>query len=294
MRVVDIQLAGNSHAPAPTDESVEHILIRRGGEGFLEFPLRHLPAPGQELLGRVIRLDQMAHDQLGMRGRPPVLPGLRRGSSEPSANGSQPEALEAWRPPDRPTPEYAAVQSILAQAVQALYTGLETLARSHADAAERIVGRYANARNRLRYLLGVGFGVAAAAAAGLVVFSADLLPGVIGSSLGERIVVFGALGTLVSVLTRLRSLDFGEQFNRRLVVASGVSRPLVGVVAAVVAYLVLRTGIVQVTVGSGANTSDGVYLVAAFLSGFAERLGDDLISSGSATRRDRAAADAEI
>lgn len=137
--------------------------------------------------------------------------------------------------------------------------------------------------------MGVSLGVVAAAAAGLVVFSANFLPGVVGSPLGERIVVFGALGALVSVLTRLRSLDFGEQFNRRLVIASGVSRPLVGIVTAVVAYLILHTGVVQVTVGSGAHTADGVYLVAAFLSGFAERLGDDVISSGSVARHDRPA-----
>lgn len=236
---------------ASTNGEPPPIVVRRNDQAYLDIPaLAGLNADEQKLLGRIYRLDYTAHDQLGVRDRRPLESGdtsmtLRRGSV-------------------RPTRGYDLIQRVLAQAVRSLYSGSLPTAAELVDWAEATVHRYGDIRSRVRYLQGAAVGLLVTVLVGLVIFRlGKLAPSwMIDNRLGADLVVFAGLGSLVSVLSRLHTLRLGEQLNRTLVWVSGAYRPIAGVVSALVVYLILHTGMIQVTVGHGRSTPNAVYLVA--------------------------------
>jgi hypothetical protein len=149
--------------------------------------------------------------------------------------------------------------------------------------------------NRLRYLLGVVLGTVAlglVAAAVLWFSSSAGLHLGISAELLIGLFAFAGMGTLASVLSRLSSLDLGQRRSARIVVISGASRPLVAIILAIVVYVILVLRIVNIQVGSGTTgqpTPDGIYLIAAFLSGFSERFAQEIIASVPFGRTDKAA-----
>ena len=139
--------------------------------------------------------------------------------------------------------------------------------------------------NRLRYLLGLVLGTVALAIIATAVLwftsSVGLHLG-ISPELLIGLFAFAGMGTLASVLSRLSSLDLGQQRSQLILFISGASRPLVAIILAIVVYLILRLQIVNIQVGTGAaatSNPEGVYLIAAFLSGFSERFAQDIIAS---------------
>jgi hypothetical protein len=264
--VVITQLSGAPRMAAG-DEDVHYV--RRDENGYLRWDAEHLyplSAAEQSVCGRIGRIDQSAHDQLGVRGR------WRIGTPHHDEQG-------------RPIPhhDYAAIQRLLAMAVSALYRDQVRLRDDHVASAEATLRKYAAVRNRLRYLTGSIIGITVAIVLGALLFKLDWLAREIPHELGVEIVVFAGIGSLVSVLTRLSSLDLGEQLNPYLVYITGFSPPVVAVANAVVVYLILSSGIIQLKIGNGSTTPTAVYLVAAFLTGFSERFAQNIIGAASTT-----------
>jgi hypothetical protein len=137
------------------------------------------------------------------------------------------------------------------------------------------------ARNRVWYLAGTAVGVLIAALFGLALgqllaFVADS----ISPLLILAVCALAALGSVASVLTRLTSItSLTKEHSVITVIISGAVQPTVAALVGVAVFLVLQSGFVTVTVGSGGTAnSPELKLVVAFLCGFSERFGRDLLA----------------
>jgi hypothetical protein len=211
--------------------------------GYVMFQPPDSSPRSNELAAQIIELDHAAHERLGVN-----------------------------------TPRWSEVNAHLINAANSLTYGDLDMAAVSIGLARK--SYYLEAQNRIRYLVGVALGVASIAAVmtPFFVWPGILEPFVSPGLLG-LIVVFAGMGTVTSVLTRLKSIDVTHETSSFLVSLSGASRPIVSVFTALVVYLILRENIVQVRFGTPpAGTQDGLYLVTSFLSGFSERFAQDLIS----------------
>jgi hypothetical protein len=141
--------------------------------------------------------------------------------------------------------------------------------------ADRIFHRHLQSKNRLAYLAGVVLGILLLV---LVALEARYLPIGIAKSVDPELfpalIFFAGLGSIVSVLLRLSSLDVVREISRPILLISGLGRPFVASSFALVIYLMLASKLVSVSL----NTTDaGAYLVVAFLCGFSERFAQDLL-----------------
>jgi hypothetical protein len=125
---------------------------------------------------------------------------------------------------------------------------------------------------------------------------ADL--GVFGAAdLPALLVLFGfaGLGSCVSVLSRLDKIAVPQVFTRRLVMLSGVGRPLVAAVFATVIYALVQAGHVQFCrseTDSLIHPQSIVHwwcVIIAFLCGYSERFASDLLAQASLGRSEPAA-----
>jgi hypothetical protein len=180
------------------------------------------------------------------------------------------------------TPEREEVKSLLRNAGQvAVQNNLESLARVLCHRAQIAYFHHLQAKNRLRYLLGVVIGVFAAGAfiIGLLLGVSSHLEFFITRSLLIVLPLFAGMGSIASVLTRLSSIDLKQETNTFLIIVSGATRPVVAIFFAIVVYLILDLKIVDVQFGSSpAEKRNGLYLVISFLCGFSERFAEDIIA----------------
>ena len=146
--------------------------------------------------------------------------------------------------------------------------------------AEKAYWDHLQAKNRIKYLLGMLAGVV-------------LVALLVGAFLGFydyftlqpsrpyiiMLVMFAGMGSIASILTRLSSLDLRQNTSASLVLISGIARPVVAILFAIVVYIILDIGIIDVKFGSDpAGKRDSLYLVTAFLCGFSERFAKDIIA----------------
>ena len=91
------------------------------------------------------------------------------------------------------------------------------------------------------------------------------------------------LGSIVSVIVRVRDFLHPGESSPLLLYISVLSKPFVGVTFALLAYCVLKAGLVSF-VGVDLGSPQGHYLAWAlgFLSGFSERFAQDFVISASA------------
>jgi hypothetical protein len=139
------------------------------------------------------------------------------------------------------------------------------------------------ARNRLHYIVGTGCGTVVLS---LIVLSSVALSNYGLTSIGPTQIVvalfaFAGLGSVTSVLIRLSSLDLREETSRALLMLSGASKPLVAIAFASIVYIVLKYKLVAVTLGTPEalthEADEAAYWIAAFLCGFTERFGSDIV-----------------
>ena len=99
---------------------------------------------------------------------------------------------------------------------------------------------------------------------------------------------FAGMGTFVSVMTRLNTLDLADETSRKLLLISGAARPLTAIFFASVVYVILRHQFIPIQFGppvvskaTTQATSSGyqpaIGWVASFLCGFSERFATDII-----------------
>jgi hypothetical protein len=86
----------------------------------------------------------------------------------------------------------------------------------------------------------------------------------------------GAIGAMVSVMARMASskedaFNLDYEVGRRSIRRVGSFRPVIGAIFAVVLYLALRGGLIQLQTTSGGNDTTFFYAALAFIAGFSER-----------------------
>jgi hypothetical protein len=146
--------------------------------------------------------------------------------------------------------------------------------------AEEVFYEHLQSRNRLTYFFGVLLGMVVLTILGL---GASLTPPTIKSTLTTNTFVaefgFAGFGVLTSVLLRLGKLELREEISIPILLISGVSRPLVGGILALVVFLAIWGQLIPLQmIGSNDEETRVRYFVLAFLCGFSERLAEDLLT----------------
>ena len=146
--------------------------------------------------------------------------------------------------------------------------------------AQELYQRALLARNRIHYVNGTAAGVVALIVLAAIVvqvansgFASALAP----PAMLVALFAFAGIGSVTSVLIRLSSLDLKEETSKFLLMLSGASKPLVAIAFASIVYIVLKYKLVAIAIGNGSD-ADPAYWVAAFLCGFSERFGSDIIA----------------
>jgi hypothetical protein len=178
---------------------------------------------------------------------------------------------------------YNSVESKLRIAAESLQAGLHEEAARLVASAQATYREQLGAQRKVWYLWGVLIGIGLLG--GLVVAlhaASNSLSNVISQQFALQLLIFAGMGTLASVLMRLGSFRIETYATRLLVMISGISRPLVAVFVTFAMYTILRSHLQTVTVNgtdlTNVKQSSYVYFTAAFLCGFSERFGKDLIS----------------
>lgn len=169
----------------------------------------------------------------------------------------------------------------------AIVTNDISVARSMYDKAHELFHADAQTRNRNHYVGAMMVGVIVVAAlCGIVAYLATSNFGNLAEpSTIISIFTFAAMGSVTSILTRLSSLDLREETSRKYVIYSAISKPLVAISFASIAYIALKNKIINIQVGNGSSPcgEQAMYWIAAFLCGFSERFASDFIDSVSAS-----------
>jgi hypothetical protein len=148
------------------------------------------------------------------------------------------------------------------------------------DAVERYYKNAAVRSGQIIYLGGTLMGVLPflALAAVAAVFGAF---GAGQSAIRTGAVCFaaGAVGALVSVMSRMSSnkVSVDWEFGRDTLRTLGSLRPFVGGVFGLMTYFALQSGLLSLNLGDGGGKSFYFYVVFSFVSGFSERLAQDML-----------------
>jgi hypothetical protein len=177
------------------------------------------------------------------------------------------------------------------EAVDEALTEDELVSRGRAEIIEieKYYDRAAGNAGRFLYFVGMVAGIIiAAAAAGLIALIAGYSFHVIQQSLSTQFFfacyTAGALGAVVSVLTRMRSDSFPLDYEvgRMPAVWLGAMRPFIGAVFGLFIYFALRSELLRLQ-----EPNEGkaffFFTVLAFVAGFSERLTRVLITSAERT-----------
>lgn len=230
----------------PTDDYVASACINRND--LLQFvPPLNASSSQKELTADLVGLDHRAHEQLG--------PG---------------------------TPEWKEVMGVL---VNAANTGVVynevPQGRLLFQRAEQTFLRYFEARNRIRYLLGLalGVGICTLFSGLLYLMARSLAQPFIKPGLLPLLCLFAGLGSLTSVLTRLDQIDLRFATSDQLILVSGAARPVVAIFLALVVYLILDLKLLDIKFGSPTEQNqNSLFLISSFLCGFSERFAQDILS----------------
>ena len=146
-------------------------------------------------------------------------------------------------------------------------------------------------RNRTRYLLGVAIGIliniALAQFARLLSLHSLNELGMETPACCVWMLLFAGMGTLCSVFGRLGGIDMCDEPVAVIIWSSGFFRPVLASFFAFAIVQMLKVGMVHVgSATSASEVSDDthhLYLIAAFLAGFSERFGPDLMGRAERT-----------
>ncbi len=230
----------------PTDDYVASACINR--YDLLQFAPSPNASPEQKgLTADLVGLDHRAHEQLG--------PG---------------------------TPEWKEVMGVLVNAanVGVVYNEVPQ-GRLLFQQAEQTFLRYFEARNRIRYLLGLALGVGICTLFSVLLYlmARSLAQPFIKPGLLPLLCLFAGLGSLTSVLTRLDQIDLKFSTSYQLILVSGAARPVVAIFLALVVYLILDLKLLDIKFGSPTEQNqNSLFLISSFLCGFSERFAQDILS----------------
>jgi hypothetical protein len=178
---------------------------------------------------------------------------------------------------------YSSVESKLLIAAESLQAGLRDEASRLVASAQATYREQLGAQRKIWYLWGVLIGIGLLGVLVVALHAASTsLDNVISQRFALQLLIFAGMGTLASVLMRLGTFTIETYATRVLVMISGISRPLVAVFVTFAVYTILKSHLQTVTVNgndlTNVDKSAYVYFTAAFLCGFSERFGKDLLS----------------
>jgi hypothetical protein len=178
---------------------------------------------------------------------------------------------------------YSSVESKLLIAAEALQAGLRDEAARLVASAQATYREQLGAQRKIWYLWGVLIGIGLLGVLVVALHAASTsLDNVISQRFALQLLIFAGMGTLASVLMRLGTFNIETYATRVLVMISAISRPLVAVFVTFAVYTILKSHLQTVTVNgndlTNVDKSAYVYFTAAFLCGFSERFGKDLLS----------------
>jgi hypothetical protein len=174
----------------------------------------------------------------------------------------------------------AEVRDLILNSVTLYHQRAPQSARSLLDRAESIFLQHMQAKNRLRYLVGVLLGCAIMVPFGFLLgsvpgFTQALIP----SAKLPLVMLFAFMGTLTSVMLRLSSIDLRDQTNTMLILLSGATKPITAVIFAVVLYVLVAANFIEIHFGSQNEESrEYLAMLVSFLCGFSERFASDILS----------------
>jgi hypothetical protein len=157
------------------------------------------------------------------------------------------------------------------------------------DRLENYYDRAAKKAARLRYFGGMLVGLVAVAGLGVLIpFVADFFGHLeLDSNAARRFYasfVAGAIGAMVSVMTRMRQEDgvrLDYEVGHLLIVMLGAFRPVLGAIFGVLAYFAIGSKVLPVTPAGG--TPFFYYALIAFVAGFSERFAHVILGSADLT-----------
>lgn len=180
------------------------------------------------------------------------------------------------------TPEWREVMGILVNAASiGVMANQGAQGRLLYKQAEDAFFRYFEARNRIRYLIGLGLGVIVCTLfSGMLYFIArSLSQPFVKPGLLPLLCLFAGMGSLTSVLTRLDQIDLRFATSTQLIMISGAARPVIAICLALVVYLVLDLRLLDIKFGAPTEQNqNSIFLVSSFLCGFSERFAQDLLT----------------
>ena len=233
--------------PHPANSNVEQTIPYLGEHGLLMFEIPSDDERQMKLGMHIGRIDKMAFRELG------------RGTAE-------------W-------------ENVIRLLVEAISFGLDggkpKYGEERAAEAETLLQYYRHlpTQNRVWYLTGTLIGVALTTLLGLGI--GTLLSSLTATPILTTVAVctMAALGSVASVLSRLTSiLSLQREHTRNAVMVGGASRPLIAALVAVGVFLLLQSEVVTIgTGGTAARNPPELKLLVAFLCGFSERFGRDLL-----------------
>jgi hypothetical protein len=158
--------------------------------------------------------------------------------------------------------------------------------RDELDRLERYYDRAANKAARIRYFGGMLLGLAVVAGLGaLIPFVVDFFGHLDLNSTSMRrfyaCFVAGALGAIVSVMTRMRQADgvnLDYEVGELLIVLLGAFRPFLGTIFGVLAYAAIVSKFLPITPPPG-GIQFFYYALFAFAAGFSERFAHVILGS---------------
>lgn len=181
--------------------------------------------------------------------------------------------------------ERSEIRDLLINVVRLFQSRQTKAARSLLHHVEGVYFQHIQARNRLRYLIGMLVGIAAIMSLGfLLVRVSTALEGVISAEVLLMVFLFAGMGALTSVLIRLSSIDLRDQTSIWMVVVSGIARPVTAVFLALVVCLMFGLRIIEFHIGvpasdgSSGSVPPSLLFVVAFLCGFSERFAKDVLA----------------
>ena len=177
------------------------------------------------------------------------------------------------------TPEWTEVMGILTNAAN--FLDRPSAALKFYERAQQTFLGYLEAKNRIKYLLGLMIGVVVCTLLCGLLYSIarSLDQPFITPILLPLLCLFAGIGTLTSVLTRLDEIYLTNMTSTPLIMIDGGARPVVAVFFALVVYLILDLKVLDIKFGSPtANNQNSIYLVSSFLCGFSERFAQSILS----------------
>jgi hypothetical protein len=174
----------------------------------------------------------------------------------------------------------AEVRDLIINAVTLYHHRAPQAARSLLDRAESIFLQHMQAKNRLRYLVGVLLGCAIMVPFGyLLAYVPGFTQSLIPATELPLVLLFAFMGTLTSVMLRLSSIDLRDQTNTVLILLSGATKPITAVIFALVLYVLVAANFIEIHFGAQNDVSrQYLIMIVSFLCGFSERFASDILS----------------